>query len=170
MNVKIVEFRNGRPFTVVVEDNDCYHSYQFEWSKKSECYLYYDGSSGSKTWTITEDEYWVAPDARFDFYPGREYIKREQFDTTSLFSGYNNIECDSMEYCSQCDDWTHCEPPCAHIHWSDELGWWVEVTYCCDELLKDPYVDFNVDTKKVEGFGVDDKCPHCSGLPTFKEV
>jgi len=166
MNVKIVEFRNGRPFIVVVDGRyGGYDDYDFEWSKKYKRCLYHLSGGGGRTHTITEDEYWAADDTVFDIYPGRGSIRREHYDPTKLFE--DNWECE-VEYCSQCDDWIDVDEPCVHLHWHDELGWWVEVTYCCDELLKELGFDFDVDTGKVEDWGKElDKCPFCGGLPTY---
>ena len=58
MKIKVVEFRENRPFIVVVEDEKYggYDSYDFEWSKRYECYLYHCSSGGAATWTITEGQ------------------------------------------------------------------------------------------------------------------
>lgn len=161
MNVKVVEFR------VVVElKGGTYRDYDFEWSKKHQRYLYHDSAGGHTEHTVTEDEYWATPDARFDIYPERGATRREHYDPTSLFE--DNWECE-VEWCNQCDDWIDHDEPCVHLHWHDELGWWVEVTYCCDELKDDPYYEFDVHIKEITRFsGVPySKCPFCSGLPTY---
>jgi len=165
MNVKIVEFREGRPFTVVVEDGKFggYVSYDFEWSKKYECYLYHKSSGGFEIWTITEDEYWASPDARISIYPGSRVPKRrEKFDISRLFE--DNIESE-VEYCSQCDDWISHDDLCIHLHWSDNDGLFAEVTYCCKELETAWFKDFDVDTRLI---GKDDKCPYCGRIPQVK--
>ena len=161
MKIKIVEFRENRPFIVVVEDEKYggYESYDFAWSKRYECYLYHGSSGGEATWTITEDEYWVSPDAQFDIYPGRGETRREQFDVSRLFE--DNIEGET-EYCSQCDDWILHDEPCIHLHWSDNDGWFVEIIYCCKNLETDYFLDFDINTQLI---GEDDKCPYCGGIP-----
>ena len=165
MAIKIVEFRNSKPFTVVIEvEHNWYSGYDFEWSKKYGCYLYHQSSSGPTPWTIMETEYWASNDAQFDIYLGRGQTHIEQFDTSGLFN--DNIGGEG-KYCSQCGDWLLGDDACVHLHWSDEAGYVVEVVYCCKELECDWFMDYDVDTKLINE--TDSNCPHCGQKPAVED-
>lgn len=169
MNVKIVEFSNDRPFIVIVEKDGIYNTYDFEWSKKyKRCLYHYTGSGGCEHTLISHD-YWASDDAHIIVPEYISPVRREHYDTVALFEDSWEVE---TQWCEQCEDNIDEDEPCVHLHWHDELGWWVEVIYCCDELLKGWDIDFNVVSGKVTK-GINnvehDKCPFCGGLPTFKE-
>jgi hypothetical protein len=168
MNVKVVEFNNGRPFTVTIANekrDGVYESYNFEWSKKYQRYLYHYSCGGGYKHVITAHDFWASDDA--NIIVPENSIRRKHYDVIALLE--HSWEIDTV-WCEQCQDNISKGEPCAHIHWHDELGWWVEVTYCCEELLKDWDADFDVDTNKViTGMWSDehDKCPFCGKLPTM---
>lgn len=136
MQIVMVEFTNGQPFTATTRHSQGgYSHYDLEWCKRDECLYAHESGSGPKLYLEGGDsDYWLAegetqPEGNLPLTGSRLAEMPVQWPLNSLLDHEQSMP---MIYCSACDDWLPWEDYgdlCDHVHWCEQCSWWTGPGY-----------------------------------------
>ena len=123
--IVFIEFRDGKPFTVLMHDGKGEEIYDVEWCK---CYdqLYYHNSGGGPAQFVIPvsmtDDFWIAD--HLQAVCKNELIEKTMDIPKEFYGSIDDWATESRcEYCTVCDDWFPEYEECQHLYWSDNLGY-----------------------------------------------